>query len=178
MSRTVFKSSMVVALGAWLAGCGVTQSVTDSTASAASSIFYKQVKTLHLDFSGRASMNTDGADMNALSVATLVRVYQLSDSKVLEKATYESLLSQDDRLLSANLLDKRTVVVKPGEGAQLSVPLDTDARSVAVVALFRQPDSQLETWRLTLTRDDLDPDRARVIELADNLLTLRPLAKD
>jgi type VI secretion system protein VasD len=169
---------MVVALGAWLAGCGVTQSVTDSTASAASSIFYKQVKTLHLDFSGRASMNTDGADMNALSVATLVRVYQLSDSKVLEKATYDSLLSQDDRLLSANLLDKRTVVVKPGEGAQLSVPLDTDARSVAVVALFRQPDSQLETWRLTLTRDDLDPDRARVIELADNLLTLRPLAKD
>ena len=90
MSRTVFKSSMVVALGAWLAGCGVTQSVTDSTTSAASSIFYKQVKTLHLDFSGRASLNVDGADMNALSVATLVRVYQLSDNKVLEKATRET----------------------------------------------------------------------------------------
>ena len=178
MSHTVFKSLVVVALGAWLVGCGVTQSVTDTTTSAASTIFYKQVKTLHLDFSGRASMNTDGADMNALSMATLVRVYQLSDSKVLEKATYDSLLSHDDRLLSADLLDKRTVVVKPGEGAQLSVPLDKNARSVAVVALFRQPDSHLKTWRLTLTRDDLDPDRARVIELADNLLTLRPLAKE
>lgn len=178
MSRTVFKSSMVVALSAWLAGCGVTQSVTDSTTSAASSIFYKQVKTLHLDFSGRASLNVDGAEMNALSVATLVRVYQLSDNKVLEKATYDSLLSHDDRLLSADLLDKRTLVVKPGEGAQLSVPLDNNASSVAVVALFRHPDSQLKTWRLTLTRDDLDPDRARVIELADNLLTLRPLAKE
>jgi type VI secretion system protein VasD len=36
----------------------------------------------------------------------------------------------------------------------------------------------LNNWRLTLTRDDLDPDRPRVIELGDNRLTLRPLAKD
>lgn len=34
----------------------------------------------------------------------------------------------------------------------------------------------LNTWRLTLARDDLDPDRARVIELGNNRLTLQPLA--
>jgi type VI secretion system protein VasD len=46
------------------------------------------------------------------------------------------------------------------------------------VALFRSPDAQLDTWRLMLTRDDLDPDRARLIEMRDNQLTLRPLAKE
>ncbi|MER2300088.1 MAG: type VI secretion system lipoprotein TssJ, partial [Pseudomonas sp.] len=35
-----------------------------------------------------------------------------------------------------------------------------------------------DTWRLVLDRDDLDPDQARVIELGDNRLTLRPRAED
>ncbi len=43
---------------------------------------------------------------------------------------------------------------------------------------FDQPDTQKNNWRLLLGRDDLDPDRARVIELGDNQLTLRPLAKE
>jgi len=58
------------------------------------------------------------------------------------------------------------------------LPLDKDARFVTVVALFRNPDVQMNTWRLTLNRDDLDPDRARVIELGDNQLTLRAFARD
>jgi type VI secretion system protein VasD len=95
-----------------------------------------------------------------------------------EKASYDSLLSDDDRVLGSDLLDTRAVVVKPGEGAQLSVPMDKDAQAVTVVALFRQPDTERNTWRLTLTRDDLDPDRARVIELGDNRLTLRALARE
>jgi type VI secretion system protein VasD len=178
MSHTVSKTLMLAALGALLGGCGATQTVTDSTTSTAQAIFYKQVKTLHLDFSGRASMNTDAADMSALSVPTLVRVYQLHDSKALEKATYDSLLSDGDSVLRADLLDQRAMVVKPGEGAQLNVPLDKGAQFVAVVALYRTPDTRMNTWRLTLTRDDLDPDRARVIELGDNRLTLRPLARE
>jgi type VI secretion system protein VasD len=178
MSRTLFNSLMVAALGALLGGCGLTQTVTDSTMSTADAIFYKQVKNLHLDFSGRAALNTDAADMRALSVPTLVRVYQLRDSKALEKATYDSLLNDGDNVLSADLLEQRAVVVKPGEGAQLNVPMDKDAQFVAVVALFRTPDARINTWRVTLIRDELDPDRARVIELGDNRLTLRSLAKE
>ncbi|MCP1446052.1 type VI secretion system protein VasD [Pseudomonas sp. GGS8] len=178
MSHTVYKSLMAAALVALLGGCGLTQTVTDATTSTARAIFYKQVKTLHLDFSGRVAMNTNTTDMSALSVPTLVRVYQLRDSKALEQATYERLVSDDDSVLSADLLDKRAVVVKPGEGAQLNVPMDKDAQFVAVAALFRSPDTQINTWRLTLMRDDLDPDQARVIELGDNRLTLRPLAKE
>lgn len=178
MAGTVFSSLKIVALSTLLAGCGLTQSVTESTASTAHGIFYKQVKTLHLDISSRVAMNTHGTDMTSLSVPTLVRVYQLRDGKAVEKATYDNLLSEDDRVLSSVLLDTRTVVVKPGEGAQLSVPMDKDAQAVTVVALVRQPDTELNTWRLTLTRDDLDPDRARVIELGDNRLTLRALARE
>ena len=49
-----------------LAGCGLTQSVADGTASVTKSIFYKQIKTLHLDFSAREALNTDANDMSAL----------------------------------------------------------------------------------------------------------------
>lgn len=174
MLRTLFSLVMLAALG----GCGLVQTVADGTASTVKSIFYTQVNTLHLDFSARTALNTQAADMNALSAPTLVRVYQLRDSKAVEQATYDDLLSADDQLLASALLDKRTLVVKPEEGAQLNVPMDKDAQFVTVVGLFRSPDTQLNTWRLTLARDELDPDRARVIELGDERLTLRPLAKD
>jgi type VI secretion system protein VasD len=174
MLRTFISLVMLTALG----GCGLAQTVADGTTSTAKAIFYKQVKTLHLDFSARTALNTDTQNMNDLSVATLVRVYQLRDSKALEQASYDGLLADDDHLLAGALLDKRAVVVRPEEGAQLNVPLDKDAQFVTVVALFRSPDTQLHTWRLTLTRDDLDPDRARLIEVGGNRLTLRALAKD
>lgn len=178
MSRTVFNLLKVVVLGALLSGCGLTQTVSDATTSTAKAIFYKKVKTLHLDFTGRAAMNTDMSDMRGLSVPTVVRVYQLRDNKIMDKATYDSVLNDADNLLRADLLDQQAMVIKPGEGAQLNVPLDQDAQFVTVVALFRTPDTQMNTWRLTLPRDDLDPDRARVIELGNNRLTLQPLAQD
>ena len=178
MSRTVINSLVIITLATLLAGCGLTQSASDSTAATARAIFYKQVKTLHLDLSARPAINTDADDMNAMSVPTLVRVYQLRDGKAVAKASYDSLLGDDDNVLRTDLLDTRAVVVKPGEGAQLSVPMDKEAKVVSVVGLFRQPDTQANTWRLMLTLDDLDPDRARVVELGDNRLTLRPLAKE
>ncbi|ANF85964.1 type VI secretion protein [Pseudomonas antarctica] len=178
MSRTVFNLLKVVVLGALLSGCGLTQTVSDATSSTAKAIFYKKVKTLHLDFTGRAAMNTDMSDMRGLSVPTVVRVYQLRDNKIMDKATYDSVLNEADNLLRADLLDQQAMVIKPGEGAQLNVPLDQDAQFVTVVALFRTPDTQMNTWRLTLPRDDLDPDRARVMELGNNRLTLQPLAQD
>lgn len=178
MSRTVFNLLKVIGLGALLSGCGLAQTVSDATTSTARAIFYKQVKTLHLDFTGRAALNTDSTDMSGLSVATAVRVYQLRDNQSVDNAIYDRVLSDADNLLRADLLDQQALVVKPAEGMQLNVPLDKDAQFVTVVALFRTPDTRMNTWRLTLTREDLDPDDARVIELGDNQLTLRPLEKE
>ena len=39
-----------------LAGCGVTQSVTDGTKSAFNAVFYKKIKVLHLDFTAREAL--------------------------------------------------------------------------------------------------------------------------
>lgn len=165
-----------VALSALLlAGCGLTQSVADGTASVTKSIFYKQIKTLHLDFSAREALNTDANDMSALSVPTLVRVYQLRDSKAFEQLDYQSLLVDGDASLKADLLSEREVVVKPGTGASLNMPMEKEAKFVAVVGLFRMPDMQKNSWRLVIDREDLLPDAPRIIELRNNALSLKPV---
>jgi type VI secretion system protein VasD len=45
----------VLAAATLLSGCGLTQRVTDGTKEVASAIFYKQIKTLHLDFVSRSA---------------------------------------------------------------------------------------------------------------------------
>jgi len=178
MSLTVFRTLLAMAaLGLVLGGCGLTQRAVDGGSSIAQGIFYKQVKVLHLDFNARAALNTATGDMSAMSVSTLVRVYQLKDRKALDQADYHSLLSDGSNLLATDLLDESRVVVKPDEGAQLNVPMLPEAQFVAVVALFRSPDMQKGNWRLVLARDELDPDAPRVIELGDNMLNLMPLPK-
>lgn len=170
-----FQAGAVVLSALLLAGCGLTQSVADGTVSVTKSIFYKQIKTLHLDFNAREALNTDTNDMSALSVPTMVRVYQLRDSKAFEQLDYQSLLVDGDASLKADLLSSREVVVKPGTGALLNMPMEKEAKFVAVVGLFRMPDTQKNSWRLVIDREDLLPDDPRVIELGNNALSLKPV---
>lgn len=139
-----------------------------------SALFDTPITRLSLDFNGRGAVNTDARDMTALSVPTVLRVYQVSDRRSIELGTYERLLNDDESLLGAELLDRQAVLLKPGEGAQLNVPLKPETRFVTVVALLRTPDTQANTWRITLTRDELDADRPRIIDLSDDRLRLRP----
>ncbi|WP_213877356.1 type VI secretion system lipoprotein TssJ [Pseudomonas sp. dw_358] len=159
-----------------LSACGVAQRVGDGAQATASAIFYKQVKTLHLDFTARPALNTDSSDVRALSVPVLLRVYQLRDSQALTQSAYQQLLADDNSVLGAALLTEHQVIVKPGEGAQLSVPLAEQASAVAVVGLFR--DARGSDWRLLLSRDELEPERARVIELNDRALSLQAKARE
>lgn len=170
-----FQAGAVVLSALLLAGCGLTQSVADGTVSVTKSIFYKQIKTLHLDFNAREALNTDSNDMSALSVPTMVRVYQLRDSKAFEQLDYQSLLVDGDASLKTDLLSSREVVVKPGTGALLNMPMEKEAKFVAVVGLFRMPDTQKNSWRLVIDREDLLPDDPRVIELGNNALSLKPV---
>ncbi|MFU2146096.1 type VI secretion system lipoprotein TssJ [Hafnia paralvei] len=170
-----FQAGAVVLSALLLAGCGLTQSVADGTVSVTKSIFYKQIKTLHLDFNAREALNTDANDMSALSVPTMVRVYQLRDSKTFEQLDYQSLLVDGDASLKTDLLSSREVVVKPGTGALLNMPMEKEAKFVAVVGLFRMPDTQKNSWRLVIDREDLLPDDPRVIELGNNALSLKPV---
>lgn len=158
-----------------LAGCGVTQSVTDGTKSAFNAVFYKKIKVLHLDFTAREALNTDPRESNSLSEPVVVRVYQLKDRKTFDKTVYQQLLKDGDTVLKADLLATRNVVVKPGGDADLNMPMEVDAQFVAVVGLFRHPDMANNTWKQVIAREDLDPDKPRVLEAGNNHLTLLPL---
>ncbi len=63
---TCWQALTLIACGL-LAGCGLTQTVTDGTVSLTKSIFYKKIKTLHLDFTPRAPINATGNDSACLA---------------------------------------------------------------------------------------------------------------
>nr|WP_257469471.1 type VI secretion system lipoprotein TssJ [Pantoea allii] len=161
-----------------LAGCGITQGVADSTQSAFNAVFYKKIKVLHLDFTAREALNTDARESNSLSVPVVIRIYQLKDRKTFDKTLYQQLLQEGDTILKADLLARRDVVVKPGGDASLNMPMEAGAQFVAVAGLFRHPDRVKNTWKLVIQREDLDPDKPRILEAGNNYLMLQPLKDD
>ena len=161
-----------------LAGCGVTQSVSDGTKSAFNAVFYKNINVLHLDFTAREALNTDARESNSLSEPVVVRVYQLKERTTFDKAVYQQLLKEGDALLKDDLLASRDVVLKPGGDLNLNMPMEQEAQFVAVVGLFRHPDLMDNTWKQVIKRNDLNPDKPRILEAGDNYLTLRPLKDD
>lgn len=156
----------------------MTQGVSDGAQSAFSAIFYKKIKVLRLDFTAREALNTDARESNSLSEPVVVRVYQLKDRKTFDKTVYQQLLRDGDTLLQADLLATRDVVVKPGGDASLDMPMEEEAQFVAVVGLFRHPDMVNNTWKRVIGREDLDPDKPRILEAGNNHLTLQPLKDD
>ncbi|TKI02473.1 type VI secretion system lipoprotein TssJ [Martelella alba] len=158
-----------------LVGCGVTQGITDGTKSAFNAVFYKKIKVLRMDFTAREALNTDSRASNSLSEPVVIRVYQLEDRKTFDKTVYQQLLKDGETILKADLLASRDVVVKPGGDANLNMPMEADAQFVAVVGLFRQPDMVNNNWKLVIGREDLDPDKPRILEAGNNHLTLQPL---
>ncbi|WP_338670903.1 type VI secretion system lipoprotein TssJ [Pantoea dispersa] len=161
-----------------LTGCGVTQGITDGTKSAFNAVFYKKIKVLHLDFTAREALNTDSRESNSLSEPVVIRVWQLKDRKTFDKTVYQQLLRDGDTILKADLLATRDVVVKPGGDANLDMPMEEDVQFVAVAGLFRHPDRVNNTWKLVIGREDLDPDKPRILEAGNNHLTLQPLKDD
>ncbi|HEY0210445.1 type VI secretion system lipoprotein TssJ [Acerihabitans sp.] len=161
------------ALAVLLSGCGLNQTVADGGASVTRSLFYKQVKILRLDFTAREALNTDAGEENSASLPVMVRIYQLRDDKNFRNRVYQQLADNGDNALKEDVLAGRSLVVKPGTAASLNMPMEKDARFVAIVGLFRQPEREKNRWRLVLARGDLHPDKPRTIELGNNGLTLR-----
>lgn len=56
-----------------LSGCGLTQRVADGTVSATKSLFYRQIKTLHLDIRAREAINTSAAGIPLSVVVRIIR---------------------------------------------------------------------------------------------------------
>ncbi len=96
MFLTPYKRHAVSVLAAvtLLSGCGLTQRVTDGTKEVASAIFYKQIKTLHLDFVSRSALNTDAQDT---PLSTMIHVWQLKTRERFDEANYDTLLMQEEK---------------------------------------------------------------------------------
>ncbi|HEY2454519.1 MAG TPA: type VI secretion system lipoprotein TssJ [Scandinavium sp.] len=155
-----------------LAGCGLTQSVTDGTVAVTKSIFYKQVKTLHLDIRAREAVNRNAG---GVALSTIVRVYQLKDRKTFDNTDYPSLFKDDSQAIKADLVAEKDIRLQPGASVLIDMPMEEGAQFVAVAGMFMSPDPVNNTWRVVLSRDDLDPDKARVLEAGNNRLTLKAL---
>lgn len=155
-----------------LAGCGLTQKVTDGTVAVTKSIFYKQVKTLHLDIRAREAVNSNAG---GIALSTVVRIYQLKDRKTFDSTDYPSLFKADGQAIKADLVAEKDIRLQPGGTVMVDMPMDENAQYVAVAGMFMSPDQVNNTWRVVLSRDDLDPDHARVIDAGNNRLTLQVL---
>ncbi|MGY5367968.1 type VI secretion system lipoprotein TssJ [Enterobacter oligotrophicus] len=166
---------LALTLATALTGCGLTQTVKDGTISVTKSIFYKQVKTLHLDIRAREGINNNA---KGASLSTVVRIYQLKDRKAFDSTDYPSLFADDSQAIKAELVAERDIRLRPGESVTLDIPLEEAAQYVAVAGMFMAPDQANDTWRIVLSRDDLDPDTARVIEASNNRLVLLPLKEN
>lgn len=93
-----------------------------------------------------AVINRDYAG-KPLSVS--VRLYQLKSDQVFSRLTYESLVAGkgDQALLGGDLVGIKDFLVLPGGVIEMeNLKLDEEARFLALVAFFRQPDKAY--WRL------------------------------
>ncbi|EKS7813380.1 type VI secretion system lipoprotein TssJ [Edwardsiella piscicida] len=155
-----------------LAGCGLTQRVTDGTVAVTKSIFYKQIKTLHLDIRAREAVNSNAG---GVALSTVVQIYQLKGRKTFDSTDYPSLFNDDGQAIKADRVAENAIRLQPGGAVMIDMPMAENAQYVAVAGMFMSPDQENNTWRVVLSRDDLDPDHARVIEAGNNRLTLKAL---
>ncbi|VEA64696.1 Uncharacterized protein conserved in bacteria [Serratia plymuthica] len=172
MTSVSLRQVVLLALCGLLAGCGLTQTVTDGTVNVTKSIFYKKIKVLHLDFEPRAAANADEAQT---PLATMIQVWQLKDREKVDAADYQTLLRDADNVLKEDVVASKSLLVMPKGSVILNMPMNEEAKYVAVVGLFNRPELKNNTWRLVLTRDDLNPDKPRTLELGNGFLTLVPV---
>ena len=159
--------TLIIGMASLITGCGLTQKISEGTVSLTKSIFYKQINTLHLDISARRAANKNA---QGVALSTVVRIYQLKERKEFDAANYAALLAEDSAVVKADLLVQKDIRVRPDESISVEIPMEKEANYVAVAAMFLTPDEAEDSWRIVLSRNELDPDTAQIIELQDQQL--------
>jgi type VI secretion system VasD/TssJ family lipoprotein len=103
------------------------------------------VRRLQLSIQAGRSLNTDRQEASA---SLAMRVYVLSDSQILQRASFDSLYDNDEATLGSALLRRESVHLRPGETRVLELPVSGDARFLGVVAAYRELDRS--QWRALL----------------------------
>lgn len=104
-----------------------------------------------------AGCSTPGVDFNISSTANLnmeqsgrplpvvVRLYQLSDSKNFENASFSDMWKNDIATLGDSALTRQEVIVAPGSTKTVELPKNDLTKYIGVVALFHHPER--DKWR-------------------------------
>lgn len=89
-------------------------------------------------------LNTDSSGR---SLAVVVRLYSLKGTTQFTQATYAMFAAgnSDKPFSNGDVITSKEVVLVPGQKYEMLEPLPNEATHLAVVALFRSPDSQ--RWR-------------------------------
>lgn len=89
-------------------------------------------------------LNTDSSGR---SLAVVVRLYSLKGTTQFSQATYAMFAAgtSDKPFANSDVITSKEVVLVPGQKYEMLEPLPNDATHLAIVALFRSPDSQ--RWR-------------------------------
>lgn len=155
-----------------ITACGLTQSISDGTRDIAKSIFYKQIKVVHLDFVAREALN---ANDNGNPLSTIVRVYQLNNAASFNSSDYSSLFDKDSQILKSSLVAQKDLRIRPGESISFDMPMEESAEFVAIAVMFNDPDLTNNDWRIVLEKKDLLPDEPRQLILSERSIQLTPL---
>ncbi|HHL4089148.1 TPA: type VI secretion system lipoprotein TssJ [Burkholderia sola] len=147
MMRSIRLAAATATTAALLSGCGLWQSMKETTAGMTHAIFVTKVKQMNLVIESRAALNENEQGQ---SLPVVMRVYQLKDVKVFESAAYVSLLDDDNALLRADLLDSMEATLVPGATVTLSAPMAADAQAVGVAGFFR--DQRGAEWQLVIPK--------------------------
>ncbi|VWB17437.1 type VI secretion lipoprotein [Burkholderia lata] len=147
MMRSVRFASAAALTVALLAGCGTWQSVKETTVDMTRAIFVAKIKQMNLVIESHSALNQND---QGESLPVVMRVYQLKDAKVFERAAYVELIDDDRVLLSADLLGSQEVTLAPDATMRLSVPMEDDTHIVGIAGFFR--DQGGAEWQLTIPK--------------------------
>ncbi|MGS0897385.1 type VI secretion system lipoprotein TssJ [Burkholderia stagnalis] len=134
MMRNIRRVAVVTLTVASMSGCGAWQSVKDTAVDTTRAVFIAKVKRMNLVIESRSALNQNEQGQ---SLPVVVRVYQLKDAKVFERAGYAQLLDDDRALLKADLLGRMETTLGPDAATKLSAPMADDAQVVGVAGFFR-----------------------------------------
>lgn len=147
--------------------CGAWQKVRDTTVKTTKQILFEQVTTLKLDLKARENINFDEKG-RPLSVA--VRVYQLQDKKLFEKADYNSLLEEDKIFLKQDLLELKQYVIRPSETISINQKLHEKTKFIGIVAFYHSPAKNDKSWMLLIDKQQLSNKKILPVTLIHNTL--------
>lgn len=152
-----------------LAGCGAWHAVKDTTVAATSAVFVAKVKQMNLVIVSRSALNQDA---RGVSLPVVLRIYQLTDAKAFEAATYAQLLEGAGDPLKTDSLGRTEVTLGPAATVGLSEPMADDAQYVGVVAFFR--DQSGAEWQLVIPKVRWKKGDPVKLAVTDNRLELEP----